>query len=121
MHSDARNPYAYVPSRSNVEDLETWLGKLSDMEGGLGPIAVVGQGHWPLPWYLRTFDQVGYWAGPPAQVGEFKVVVAMYDQSDAVEALLQETHSPFPYGLRDGVPMVMFLNDEVFKNWLEAP
>ena len=35
----------------------------------LEPVAVIGSDYWPLPWYLRAFDQIGYWQKPPAGPG----------------------------------------------------
>ncbi len=32
--------------------------------GGRAP--VISEEHWPLPWYLRGLDRVGYWTEAPA-------------------------------------------------------
>lgn len=120
-HSDARNPFAYVPSRSDVESLEEWLIQLEAMEGPMGRIAVVGSGYWPLPWYLRRFDAVGYWPEAPADLASCSIVVAMHEHIEALEILLEETHTPFPYGLRDGVPMQLFVSTPLWDQWYKTP
>ena len=123
LHSDARNPYAYVPSRSSLETMETWLGKLRAMDGGdpLHSAAVVGRDYWPLPWYVRSFDQVGYWASAPEGLKRFPVVIVTFEQADAVEAQLKDTHAVFSYGLRDGVPIQMYLANDVWNQWIRSP
>ena len=121
LHSDARNPYAYVPSRSNVETMTIWLGKLEKMEGDLGSMAVVGRGLWPLPWYLKSFKGVRYMVEVPEQVATFNVVIAMHEHMDALKVVLEDTHYALPYGLRDGVPMTMFLRREIYENWINTP
>ncbi|MDX1680918.1 MAG: TIGR03663 family protein [Akkermansiaceae bacterium] len=121
LHSDARNPYAYVPTRSGVEKMGNWLQDLKEMDGHLGTVAVVGSSHWPVPWYLRKFDQVGYWLEPPPKVESYPVVVSMHEHIEKLTEQLDETHEPFTYGLRDGVPMRMFLSRELWQQWINTP
>ena len=121
LHSDTRNPYAYVPSRSNVETMAIWLGKLENMEGDLGPMVVVGRGLWPLPWYLKSFEGVQYKVDVPEEVATYHVVISMYEHADALEVKLEDSHYALPYGLRDGVPMTMFLRHEIYERWINTP
>ncbi|MCU0780462.1 MAG: TIGR03663 family protein, partial [Akkermansiaceae bacterium] len=81
LAADPRNPFAYVPTRANIEGVEVWLGQLRAVAPGrsIVPIGVVGHGYWPLPWYLRKFEPVGYWQadGVPPGVKDFPVVFVM--------------------------------------------
>ena len=123
LHSDARNPYAYVPSRPDLEKLEEWLGKLRAMEGGhvLDRVAVVGSGYWPLPWYLRDFRHVGYWPEAPKDLEDNALILMMPDQDALIGDRLDETHVPLPRGLRDGVPLQMYLSQKVWDLWMKSP
>jgi predicted membrane-bound mannosyltransferase len=80
---DQRNAYAYVPTSRDIGSMERWLNQLAAGDPKrIEPIAVVGSYYWPLPWYLRDFDAVGYWqdfgsfsqqmrrrAGAPRRIG----------------------------------------------------
>ncbi|MDX1681298.1 MAG: hypothetical protein R3242_11285, partial [Akkermansiaceae bacterium] len=123
LHSDARNPYAYVPTRPDLERMEEWLDKLRAMEGGepLDRAAVIGTGYWPLPWYLRKFDQVGYWQQAPEDLESYPLVLMMPEPNAALGGRLDETHVPLPHGLRDGVPLQMYLSRAIWDQWMNTP
>jgi len=117
--SDDRNPFAYVPTRNEMETLEPWLKQLQQIAPGrtLEPIAVVGSDYWPLPWYLRSFGKIGYWPTPSADLTRMPLVFAMPEVEDAVASQLQQTHTPLPRGLRAGVPVVLFVRNDIWNSW----
>ena len=119
--SDARNPFAYVPTRNEIESLGPWLEKLHQAAPtiSLEPIAVVGSEYWPLNWYLRSFHEIGYWPTPPSDLTSRALVFAMPDTAEAVTARLAGTHKSLPRGLRAGGPMQMFVRNDVWKLWME--
>lgn len=123
LHSDARNPYAYVPTRPDLEAMEVWLDKLHAMEAvaPIEPVAVVGVDYWPLPWYLRNFERVGYWREAPENLESYPLVLMMPGPSSLVGDRLDETHVPLPRGLRDGVALQMYLSREVWDQWMSTP
>lgn len=110
--SDSRNPYAYVPTSEDIEALGAWLDSLGAAvpEIGIEPVGVVGSEYWPLPWYLRQFEKVGYWAEVPDQIERLPVVVATTDLAEALAA----SHVPVPRGLRAGKPMTVWVRDDVW-------
>ena len=118
--SDERNPFTYVPTRNEIETLEPWLGKLQLAAPIISkePVAVIGSDYWPLPWYLRSFRQIGYWPTPPADLESRAIVFAMPETSDAVAARLEKTHVVVPRGLRAGVPVQLFVRNDVWKLWM---
>ncbi len=120
--SDERNPFAYVPTRRDAEALETWLGQLRANAGSdkLEPIAVVGSDYWPLPWYLRQFDQIGYWQSPAPEIIKLPLVFTLPETTAGVAELLKDSHMPLPRGLRTGVPLHVFVRNDVWKQWMEA-
>jgi uncharacterized protein (TIGR03663 family) len=124
LASNPGNPYAYVPTSEDIESLVPWLrevgGAAPDIP--LRPVAVIGTGYWPLPWYLRRFEQVGYWEQPETileKLDRFPLVFAAPDTTDRLLAGLAETHSPVPVDLRSEVPVTVFIRNDVFVRWLE--
>jgi len=126
--SDTRNPYAYTPTSRDVESVEQWMHELS-LElppGALEPVAVVGRKYWPLPWYLREFDRVGYWAECPESLEGQKsitgcpVVFAMPETVPHVAPLLKDSHTPFRRNLRADFPMMLYLRKDYFERWMSS-
>jgi uncharacterized protein (TIGR03663 family) len=122
FETDSRNPYAYVPTMADAEKLENWLIELNRAIAPetLSPIAVVGTGYWPLPWYLRTFEAVGYWASPDASLSGMSVIIAMPQQFDATNQLLEASHVALPRGLRRDSPVMVYLRKDIWNRWMEA-
>ena len=120
--SDDRNPYAYVPTRNDVERLEAWLARLraAGPVGALEPAAVIGSDYWPLPWYLRGFEKIGYWKSPPADLIDMPVVLAMPESTDEVLQALEPTHVLLPRGLRAGVAVDLYLRKDIWDRWMNA-
>lgn len=119
--SDERNPFAYVPTRNDIETLEPWLAKLRQTAPRIPmePVAIIGSDYWPLPWYLRSFDRSGYWPAPPADLASSAIVISMPETTAAVMARLETTHVPLPRGLRAGVPVHLFIRNDVWKLWMD--
>ncbi len=119
--NDTRNHYAYVPTAKDIERLEDWLKVLGQNlpPGGLEPVGVVGREYWPLPWYLRQFEQIGYWPEPPDDLARQPVVLAMPETVEEVAARLDDTHIAFPRGLRAEVPVYLFLRNDIWTHWME--
>jgi uncharacterized protein (TIGR03663 family) len=120
--SDERNPFAYVPTRGDVETLEPWLRQLRKVAPGasLEPVAVVGVDYWPLPWYLRSFEKIGYWESATSDIANLPLVLALPEATDAVAKTLENSHMPLPRGLRAGVPLHLFVRNDIWKNWLQT-
>ena len=119
--SDERNPFAYVPSRADLESLESWLKQLQQTlpVGSLEPIAVVGSDYWPLPWYLRAFGKIGYWSSPPDNLASLPVIFALPEMEEAVTSQVQHSHIPLPRGLRAGVAVTLFIRNDLWNHWRE--
>ncbi len=122
LASDARNPYAYVPTQRDVENIGPWLNALAKTtpDGSIKPLGIVGTAYWPLPWYLRNFDQIGYWPAPSEDVTGLPVVFATDDAAISMSTLLAGSHTALPRGLRDGAPLVMFVRNDIWNRWMEG-
>lgn len=122
LASDERNPFAYVPTRRNIESIEPWLQQLAKtVPGGtLEPIAVIGASYWPLPWYLRSFKTIGYWPEPPPGLNQMPLVFCVPETEAAVTTNLTKTHTPLPRGLRANVSITLFIRNDLWHAWMNA-
>jgi len=68
--ADRRNPYVYAQTSPNILKLVGLVEALAEIhpQGRQMLIKVIApeNDYWPLPWYLRGFKQVGWWAEAPA-------------------------------------------------------
>lgn len=118
--NDARNPYAYVPSSKDLVTLEEWLTQIlaNHPVDSFRPIAVIGSGYWPLPWYLREFDQIGYWPETEISMQDYALVFAMSDQIPEADKTFENTHIALPRGVRDNVSMTLYLRNDIWEQWI---
>lgn len=118
--NDTRNPYAYAPTSGNIEALRTWMQQMAAElpPAALEPIGVVGSEYWPLPWYLRDFEHIGYWALPAPEVSDCPVVFALPEVSAEIDLQLGQTHTLLPRTLRSGVPVMMYLRNDLWEKWI---
>lgn len=122
LSNDVRNPYAYVPTSKDAGRLEEWLLSLKAMNTAtdLQPIAVVGREYWPLPWYLRDFETIGYWDVPDMSFMDYPLVIAMPPQVEACDTILEQTHVRLPRTLRADVPVILYLQNELWEQWTSS-
>ncbi|MGA1204367.1 MAG: flippase activity-associated protein Agl23 [Opitutales bacterium] len=122
LANDARNPYAYAPTTRDVMGLRAWLSDLEAMvhPDRMEPLAVVGTGYWPLPWYLRGLGATGYWARVPDGAEQMPVVIVMPGEFESAEATLGSTHAAFPRSLRDNTPILLFLRNDLWERWMDT-
>jgi uncharacterized protein (TIGR03663 family) len=120
LASDERNPFAYVPTRRDIERLESWLERLRGAvpAGTLEPVAVIGADYWPLPWYLRSFEKTGYWNEAPQDLEMLPLVFSMPDAAGAVSLRLEASHVALPRGLRPDVPVMLYLRNDIWDLWM---
>ena len=112
--SDPRNPYAYVPTSTDLVRWVDWLEELSVRHPELraDPVAVVGPSYWPLPWYLRGFDRVGYLDVFPENAAALPLLLVL---SPNEPEQLEQTHMLFPRGLRDDVLVTVAIRNDVWE------
>ena len=98
---DPRNPYVYAHPVRDVENLAAQLTRLAAVspDGPRMLIKVVVENCWPLPWYLRGFERVGYWEQPPEEP-DADVILASYTLQDALAPRLRDAYEISYYGLR---------------------
>ena len=104
--SDARNPYAYVHSSPDVLKFRA-LAEAALRRSPGGTVRVISEEYWPLPWYFRGLDHVGYWTVPPAEC-DGALVIASAGLADGVRSRLHGAYGESYLGLRPGFVCVVF-------------
>jgi uncharacterized protein (TIGR03663 family) len=108
------NPYAYAHTTDDILGLPTEIADFAHRNGIQSPrIAVIASDPWPLPWYLRHFDQVGYWQ-PGQQVPPADFYITSFLTADAAEPYADKLRNLRPdfFGVRPNVLVLL---------WLPAP
>ena len=104
--ADERNPYAYVHSSPDVRKFRDLVTTTLAAHPG-GPIRIVSEEYWPLPWYLRGLPGVGYWSTPPADC-DAPLLIVSATQAEAVRAHLHGSYRTALLGLRPGFICVVY-------------
>ena len=116
FHTDYRNPYVYAHPLTDVVRLATWIDRLGQVhpDGRRMLIKVITPDPWPLPWYLRRFERVGYWESPPEDVDAPVVITTHNIQPAVMERLHHEYHNSH-YGLRPDIVLVVNVEQSLWE------
>ncbi len=123
FHSHHRNPYVYAHTRRDalrlVEQLEA-LAKVHPDGREMRIFIYCEPGtSWPLPFYLRGFDQVGYGLSLSGGVdpNEADVIITPREKRRALEKRLQNAFRPPNYrGLRRGVTLAVYVRKKLWQD-----
>lgn len=120
FHSDGRNPYAYVPTAPDVVRLEAWLNELADQQPALRhkPVYVLGRQYWPLPWYLRDFDSVGYVDVLPEDAHALPLILVVLVPGAPSFDIMVESHQIVYRGLRHEVMVAVLVRKDIWTDYL---
>jgi uncharacterized protein (TIGR03663 family) len=129
-YADARNPLNYAHPPKSTLDLAARIEQLAQAapEGHDMMVHVVTpEIYWPLPWYLRRFNQdhVGYWHDAGAWWEDVKglpppaVVILSQDVQAAVDDKLKGAYNrQSMYGLRPGVVLNVYAREDLWEAML---
>ena len=112
--ADPRNPYVYAQTVPDAVRMATRILSLIALlaDGTRMQVSVIASPdeQWPLPWYLRTLPNVGYWsvAGDPLAM-QAPVIVSSMENAPAVEAALGDRYESEFFGLRPDVLLNLYV------------
>jgi uncharacterized protein (TIGR03663 family) len=120
--ADQRNPYVYAQPVADVQRLAAWVDQLAAVhpDGRRMLIKVIAPNPWPLPWYLRGFERVGYWEQVPQDPGAPVVIV-----SDDLLAGLpprfddERRFQVSTYGLRPDVRLRVYVDRALYQRFAD--
>lgn len=105
--ADETNPYAYAHTLDDILGLSAEIRDLAHRDGIATPrIAVIASDPWPLPWYLRHFDQVGFWQ-PGQQVADADFLITSNEAGEQYADRLRNFRPEF-FGVRPGVLILLW-------------
>jgi uncharacterized protein (TIGR03663 family) len=108
--ADENNPYAYAHTSEDLLNLPSALQRSAHEQGITSPrIAVIAADPWPLPWYLRTYSQTGFWQ-PGQDVGTADFYITSTEAAEQYKAQLRDMHLEF-FGVRPGVLILLWSRD----------
>jgi len=121
--ADPRNPYVYAQTVPDAVRMATRIRDLAALhpDGTDMLVQVIAAPHeqWPLPWYLRTMPQVGYW--PTAkEVPELvaPVIVASMDNAETLDAALGDRYVSEFFGVRPDVLVTLYVERGLWERFL---
>ena len=105
--ADESNPYAYAHTTDDITGLPSEIADMARRDGITHPrIFVIAADPWPLPWYLRHFEHVGFWQ-PGQQVPKADFYVTSTDAANQYSAQLQNFRPDF-FGVRPNVLILLW-------------
>jgi hypothetical protein len=120
--SDSRNPYVYAQTVPDAVRMATRIRELAALhpDGARMQVSVIASPYeqWPLPWYLRTMPNVGYWTAPGDPLAmQAPVVVASSEHAAFFDALGDRYVSEF-FGLRPEVLLALYVDRGLWDRFL---
>jgi len=129
--ADNRNPWAYAQPVPDVQRLAERIMAVAaanpagpprkdETSPGLYPagdstiVKVVTAEQWPLPWYLRRLESVGWWNSLPRDC-DAPVVVSSPADEERLAHRLRGRYSVEYYGLRPSVVLVLRVRSDLAK------
>jgi uncharacterized protein (TIGR03663 family) len=95
--SDPRNPWVYAHTTTDVYRVRKALDALARAHpAGRGvPVQVVSSGNvWPLPWYLRQFENVEWWTGVSPEFTPAPVILATPEMEEPLSRRIYDRQPP---------------------------
>ena len=118
---DTRNPYVYVHSTLDAPRLAARVEELAAFHPDGRKMSVQlmapNSDYWPIPWYLRKMENVGYWNAPPARL-DAPVLIASNEFADELALDLKGSYQKNQYSLRPGVLVWLYVNEDLWKKFL---
>lgn len=123
FYADTRNPYVYAHTSTDllnlVERLEDLAKVHPDGHGMLVKVIVPESDYWPLPWYLRRFENVGYWNEVPDD-SDAPVVITMPVFETELDHGLGEQYQKEFYGLRPEVLTLVYIQESLWDQFIRT-
>jgi uncharacterized protein (TIGR03663 family) len=120
-NDDSYYVYVYAHTRRGTQSLVQDINRIaaSSREGAHLGITIVSPDYWPLPWYLRDYDRVGYFAR--MATSSEPVIIASETQKDEMQANFGTRYHVFnsylntegDYALRPGVDLLLYVRNDI--------
>lgn len=121
-HTNTRNPYFYAHAVSDVRRIAERAEQIAAVSpaGHEMLIYVISDDYWPLPFYLRRFDHVGYFHTMPKRI-DAPFIVAGAGATELLDAQLDDRYVSESRGLRPSVFLTVYIRKDLWNAMLKAP
>ena len=121
--ADPRNPYVYAQTVPDAVRMAARIRNLSALhaDGAQMQVSVIAPPHeqWPLPWYLRTMPDVGYWTAPGDPLAlRAPVIVSSIEHTPALDRALGDRYVSEFFGLRPDVLLALYVERALWDRFL---
>jgi uncharacterized protein (TIGR03663 family) len=121
--ADPRNPYVYAQTVPDAVRMAARIRNLSAIhpDGARMQVSVIAQAseQWPLPWYLRTMPNVGYWtASSDVLALQAPVIVSSLEHTPALEQALGDRYVSEYFGLRPELLLAVHIERGLWDRFL---
>jgi uncharacterized protein (TIGR03663 family) len=120
--ADTRNPYVYAHTSTAVKRLAKRLEDLAIVHPrGRSMLIMVIEpdgDYWPLPWYTRGFDRIGY-SNVPETFGA-DVIIASPAIAETLSEASSEEYMIETHGLRPGVLLQALIRRDLWDRFIES-
>jgi uncharacterized protein (TIGR03663 family) len=117
--SDAGNPYVYSPTSPDILNLVGEVEALAQVSPAgwhtLIKVMAPEDDYWPLPWYLRQFDHVGWWPNLPPDP-DAPIVIASAELRPELDAT--RTHLMGYAALRPQVFFELYVDADLWRDYV---
>ena len=120
FETDTRNPYVYAHTSKDflklvkrIEDISL----LSEDKNNI-LIKIITNDYWPLPWYLRDFNQVGYWNSIPDKP-DASIVISKPEYEKELDLKLQNTYQKEYFGIRPEVLLLVYIKSDLWDKFIQ--
>ena len=125
FYANPNNPYVYAHTSNDFFRLIKLIHELTpchpDHNQMLIKVITNPDETWPLPWYLRSFGQVGYWQEVDAagELSDVPIIISSLDKSKQIQSFLQNNYLSEHYGLRPEVLLALHIKKDLWENFMQ--
>jgi uncharacterized protein (TIGR03663 family) len=123
-YSDPRNPYVYSQTTTDFLNLVERIHDLSaihpDGEDIFIKVVAAPTEYWPLPWYLRQYNRVGYWEDVKNAFDypEAPIIISSMDKAGEIVSRLKDRFISEFYGLRPEVLLSLYIEKSLWDKFI---
>jgi uncharacterized protein (TIGR03663 family) len=108
-YADTQYGYVYAQTDRDLLRMVEEINRAARPEWRTSPaVHITAPEYWPLPWYLRNYQVVGY-GTPPGEGFTLPVLIASVNQQEEAGARLGGQYTMGVYKLRPAVDLVLYL------------
>jgi uncharacterized protein (TIGR03663 family) len=123
-----KNPYVYsqtLPDALRLVETVEALARVSPEGYGTLVEVMSPESYWPLPWYLRRFQKIGYWdkipKPPPVPVTSVPIIIVAADLRAAFDEVPGKTQLMAGYfELRPRVFLELYVNTNLWASYVKT-